>query len=106
MIVVVGAEISVCAGCCCSLGTAMLPVAPGSRSPWSLVVGMGRRRSGRGVEFSDPGEHDGQQLVSGWEAKREPAGVANEAGWDAEQFVAQSCGVSSPVAVDPGECLE
>jgi hypothetical protein len=74
------------------------------RGSWSS--GWGRRRSGRGVEFSDPGEHDGQQLVAGWQSQGQGAAVTDQSGWDAEEFVAEPGGVGSAVGVDPGERLE
>ena len=58
-----------------------------SEGPWA--VGFGRRQSGRGVEFSDPGEHGGQQLVAG--CPGEAAGM-DQSGGDAQQLVAQPGG--------------
>lgn len=62
--------------------------------------------SGRWAEFPDPGEHDGQQVVAGWQPQRQAALVANKARWDAEQFVTLSGGVRATLCVDPGQPLE
>ena len=89
-----------------SLGTSVCPVS--LRVTVLRVLGGrgGTAASGRGAEFSDPGEHDGEQVVAGWQPQRQPASVMDQPGGDAEQFVAQSGGVRAAVLVDPGECLE
>ncbi len=45
-------------------------------------------------------------MVSGWQAQCQAAGVVDESGWDAEQFVAQSGGVGAAVLVDRGKGLD
>lgn len=62
--------------------------------------------SGRDVELSDPGEHDGEQVVTGGQPQCQASAVTDQAGRDAEQFVSQPGGVRSSVLVDPGQRLE
>lgn len=84
-----------------------MPVRPVSFRVSVLLVpggGVGMAASGRGAEFSDPGEDDGEQVVAGWKAKRQAPLVADQSGGHAQQFVTQSGGVCPSVLVDPGEC--
>ena len=80
------------------------PVCPVSFRVTVLLV-PGRRdgtaASGRGAEFPDPGEHDGQQVVSGWQPQGQAPLMADQTGGDAEQFVTQSGGVRAACSSIP-----
>jgi hypothetical protein len=82
-------------------------VSPGSalfRGSWSS--GQVQRRSGREVELTDPGEHDRQQVLTGWQSQGEAAAVSDQPGGHAEQFVTQPDRVPPAVLVGPGDGLE
>lgn len=78
---------------------------------WAAVLRVRGRRggaaaSGRDTELPDPGEHDREQVVAGWQPQRQAPLVADEARWNAQQLVPQSGGVRATIAVDPGQGLE
>lgn len=86
-------------------GTMAFPVALWVQFSGFLVDGRDGDLRPR-CRVSDPGEHDGQQLVPGRQPQGQDASVMDQAGWDAEQFMAQSGGMRAAVLVDPGECLQ
>ncbi len=87
-------------------GVAACPMSLGLRGSGVLGGRDGRRLSGRGVEFSDPGQDAGREVLVGWQSLGEGAAVSDQAGGDAEQFMAQAPAVGAAVFVDAGQCLE
>ncbi len=74
-------------------GASMVPMTVRVRFSGFLVVRTGRRGQAAVPSSLMPGEHDGQQVVTGWQPQRQAALVADQPGGDAEQFVAQAGGV-------------